>query len=62
MNRTIKAIMRHMVLPEKREPAPAKNRNLTAQWQNGVETIRRYPPRKLRLVFARSPLDERHPA
>ena len=53
MSRTIKAIMRHMVPPTKREPVPAKNRDLTAEWHNGVETICGYPLRKLRLVFAR---------
>jgi hypothetical protein len=62
MSRTLKAIMRHMVPPTKREPVPAKNRNLTAEWQNGVETICAYPQRKLRLVFARTPLGERSPA
>jgi hypothetical protein len=51
-----------MIPFEKREPAPVENRSLTAEWQNGVETIRGYPQRKLRLVFARSPLHERQPA
>lgn len=62
MSRTLKAIMRHMVPPEKRAPVPAKNKSLTAEWQNGVETIRGYRQRKLRLVFARLPLHERQPA
>ena len=54
MSRTIEAIVRHMVPPTKLGPVPAKNRDLTAEWQNGVETIRVYPQRELRLVFVRS--------
>jgi hypothetical protein len=62
MSRTIKAIMAHMVPPEKREPSPVKDSKLVAQWQDGPETLSHHKGRKLRLVFARLPLDPREPA
>lgn len=58
MSRTIEAIMAHMRPAAKQQAAPPSgSANLTAEWQEGPETISGYAPRKLRLVFARLPLD-----
>jgi hypothetical protein len=62
MSRTIEAIMAHMAPLPKRQAAPAQTGQLIAEWQEGPKTISGYAPRKLRLVFARSPLDARQPA
>jgi hypothetical protein len=51
MSRTIKAIMRHMV------PQPTRPGSINASVQPAtVAPLRRKPERKLRVVFAPSPL------
>ena len=62
MSRTIEAIMTHLVQPAKRQAARGQTGQLIAEWQEGPKTISGYAPRKLRLVFARSPLDAPQPA
>ena len=59
MNKITEAIMRHMAPPPQPAVVPLKNTTLTAEWQEGPTTISGYAPRKLRLAFARLPLDSR---
>ena len=48
-----------MARPSQLGVVPMKNRNLAAERQDGPRRISRYAQRKLRLVFARLPLDAR---
>jgi hypothetical protein len=53
MSRTIKAIERHMVPQSKRETVqPQMEKNLTAEWQRGLESATGSAQRKLHLAFA----------
>jgi len=56
MSTTIEAIMRHMVPPAKREPARKASAIVLAQKQSGSNELSRRRERKLRVVFAPSPL------
>jgi hypothetical protein len=61
MSRTIEAIMKHMAASDaKREIALKRTAKFIARWQEGPQTLSGYAPRKLRLVFAPLPLDDRH--
>jgi hypothetical protein len=55
MSTTIEAIMRRMV-PPKREPARKASAIVLAQKQSGSNELSRRRERKLRVVFAPSPL------
>jgi len=56
MSTTIEAIMRHLVPPAKREPARKASAIVPAQKQSGSKQLYRRRERKLRVVFAPSPL------
>jgi hypothetical protein len=60
MSRTIKAIERHMIprstIPRVRLGLQPCDPKLVAQWQHGSETFFERALRRLRLVFAPSPL------
>jgi hypothetical protein len=57
MTRTIEGIIAHMQPRAKQQAAPVRSGNLIAEWQEGPKTISGYASRKLRLVFARLPLE-----
>ena len=53
MSRTIEAIERHMIPRPKRETVqPQMEKNLTAEWQRGLQSVTGSAQRKLRLAFA----------
>jgi hypothetical protein len=56
MNRTIE---QSTLLKSAERLQPRRKAKLVAQWQSGLQTLAGYEQRKLRLVFARLPLDAR---
>jgi hypothetical protein len=56
-NKTMEAITDHVIPLRRRQSGGLSRPRLIPEWQSGPETISGRAQRKLRLVFARLPLD-----